>query len=80
MSDISVNVEYLMGDGDRPLSKTIKGLLKNDGLRELSERMRIGLGIEPNVTLVVKLVVKVYFPPNQGNQLSTTINNYRHSI
>ena len=67
MSEISINVEYVRDAGDRPLSKTIKGLSKNIGLRKMSELMRKELEIEQHVPLVVKLVLKIFFPPNQGN-------------
>ena len=67
MSDICVRVEYVSCGGDRPLSKTIRGLSKNTGLRDLSDLLRNELEIEPNLPLDVKLLLKIFFPPNQGN-------------
>ena len=67
MSEISVRVEYVSCGGDRPLSKTIRGLSKNTGLRDLSDVLRNELEIDQNVPLNVKLLLKIVFPPNQGN-------------
>ena len=67
MSDISVRVEYVSAGGDRPLSKTIRGLSKNTGLQKLSDVLRNELEIDQNVPLDVKLLLKIFFPPNQGN-------------
>ena len=67
MSDISVKAEYVSCDGDRPLSKTIRGISKIAGLREFSDLMRKELEIDDNIPLDVKLLLKLVFPPNQGN-------------